>query len=97
MPLELQNSKTFFASSAKVGGLQIVDVAAYIVRRYLDTGAVPGSHEERLFRSIFPKFDRDGIGKLHGLRHYVVAGPCNFLICTKRGHSVAPSGKTPPD
>lgn len=77
----------FFASSEKVSGLQIVDVASYVIRRYLDTGAVPGSHEERLFQSIFPQFDRDNTGRLHGLRHYTSSGSCSCLICRERGHS----------
>ncbi|MBM3954482.1 MAG: DUF3800 domain-containing protein [Planctomycetes bacterium] len=43
----------FFGSSDKVGGLQLADVAAYVVRRYLDKGAAAGSHEERQFMQIF--------------------------------------------
>jgi hypothetical protein len=77
----------FFASSGKVGGLQLVDVCSYVVRRYLDTGARPGSHEERQFQKLFPRFDRDTSGKLHGLRHYVRAGDCRCLICQERGHA----------
>ena len=80
----------FFASSEKVGGLQVVDVCAYVVRRYLDTGAKPGSHEERKFLKLFQRFDRDSFGRLHGLRHYVPQGSCNCLICQQKGHS-APS------
>ncbi len=77
----------FFGSSAKVGGLQLADVAAYVVRRYLDKGAVAGGHEERHFMQIFRRFDRDNYGKLHGLRHYVPANSCHCLICRERGHS----------
>jgi hypothetical protein len=77
----------FFGSSAKVGGLQLADVAAYVLRRYLDRGALAGSHEERHFMQIFQKFDRDKFGKLHGLRHYVPAASCHCLICRERGHS----------
>jgi len=76
----------FFASSAQLGGLQLVDVCAYAVRRYLDTNAVPKSFEERNFLRIFNRFDRDNTGKLHGLRHYVQAGTCNCHICDARGH-----------
>lgn len=77
----------FFASSERVCGLQLVDICAYAVRRYLDTKAVPGGHEERNFQRIYHKFDRDNVGKLHGLRHYVPADSCNCLICQERGHA----------
>ncbi len=85
----------FFASSAKVGGLQVVDVCAYVVRRYLDTGAKPGSHEERKFLKVFQRFDRDPYGRLHGLRHYVPPGTCNCLICQQKGHAAPPAGQPP--
>jgi hypothetical protein len=77
----------FFASSAKVGGLQVVDVAAYVVRRYFDKEVRRGSHEERQFQRIFPKFDRDTYGRLHGLRHYVPMHTCDCLVCQERGHA----------
>ncbi|WP_255487475.1 DUF3800 domain-containing protein [Paludisphaera rhizosphaerae] len=77
----------FFASSAKVGGLQIVDVAAYVVRRYFDKAVREGTHEERQFQKIFQRFDRDTYGRLHGLRHYVPMRTCNCLVCQERGHS----------
>lgn len=80
----------FFGSSAKVGGLQLADVAAYVVRRYLDKGAPASGHEERHFMQLFQRFDRDNYGKLHGLRHYVPANSCQCTICRERGHS-APS------
>ncbi len=76
----------FFADSKKVSGLQLADVAAYVVRRYLDTGARPGSHEERQFKTISRLFDRDPRGRLHGLRHYIPAGVCPCLICQERDH-----------
>jgi hypothetical protein len=84
----------FFGSSVKVGGLQLADVAAYVVRRYLDKGSVAGSHEERHFMQLFQRFDRDNYGKLHGLRHYVPANSCHCSICRERGHSAA--APTPP-
>jgi len=77
----------FFASSERVCGLQLADICAYAVRRYLDRNAVQGSHEERNFQRIFHRFDRDNLGKLHGLRHYVPAGSCNCLVCQERGHA----------
>lgn len=86
----------FFGSSTKVGGLQLADVAAYVVRRYLDKGATLESHEERHFRQLFPLFDRDSFGKLHGIRHYVVANLCECLVCRERGHSATQSNSTPP-
>lgn len=97
----------FFGSSAKVGGLQLADVAAYVVCRYLDTDSRAGSHEERHFQQLFQRFDRDGFGKLHGLRHYVPVNTCPCLICRERGHattapwppaaaeSSAPAGSSP--
>jgi len=85
----------FFADSKKVGGLQLADVAAYVVRRYLDAGARPGSHEERHFKTIFRLFDRDPRGRLHGLRHYVPAGVCPCLICQERDHGPRSEAPTP--
>lgn len=85
----------FFGSSAKVGGLQLADVAAYVVRRYLDRAAPVGSHEERHFMQLFQRFDRDRHGKLHGLRHYVPANACHCMICHERGHAASP-GDNPP-
>jgi hypothetical protein len=81
----------FFAASDRVCGLQLVDICAYAVRRYLDKKAVVGSHEEKNFQRIFHRFDRDNLGKLHGLRHYVPAAACTCLICKERGHAPAPA------
>jgi hypothetical protein len=86
----------FFGSSAKVGGLQLADVAAYVVRRYLDKGAASGSHEERHFQKLFQRFDRDTFGNLHGLRHYVRANSCACMICRERGHAAPPPPPTQP-
>lgn len=83
----------FFASSEKVSGLQFADVCAYVIRRYLDKGAVAGSHEEGQFRRLLPKFDRDSYGRLHGVRHYVPAGTCRCLICCERGHGGESGGR----
>lgn len=80
----------FFASSERVCGLQLVDICAYAVRRYLDKNAIVGSHEERNFERIFHRFDRDNGGRLHGLRHYVPSGTCTCLICRARGHAPDP-------
>jgi len=80
----------FFASSEQLCGLQLADIGAYGVRRYVDTNAVPGSHEERNFQRIFGRFDQDNRGRLHGIRHFVASGTCNCLICQRRGHSPGP-------
>lgn len=80
----------FFAPSDRVGGLQLADVGAYVVRRYLDTGAKAGSHEERQFLKLFQRFDRDSYGRLHGLRHYTPSGGCACRICSDRGHAPRP-------
>lgn len=86
----------FFASSEKVSGLQLADVCAYVVKRYLSTGAKPGSHEKRQFQRLFPRFDRDIYGKLHGVRHYVTRGACSCLICRDRGHDGGASAAAAP-
>jgi soluble cytochrome b562 len=76
----------FFVSSNKFPGIQIGDVCAYALRRYLDQGHVAGSHEEKQFLRISHLFDRHQ-GKLHGLRHYTQGGTCQCMICKERGHS----------
>jgi hypothetical protein len=76
----------FFVDSMKFPGIQLGDVGAYAVRRYLDKGAVVGSHEEKQFSRIFQRFDRSD-GKLHGIRHYTQGGKCQCMICKERGHS----------
>ena len=81
----------FFAASEQLAGLQLADVCAYALRRYLDQGALPGSHEERNFQRIFHRFDQDSQGRLHGLRHFVQVGTCACLICQRRGHAPPPA------
>ncbi len=83
--LEYVIDAPFFVDSTKFPGIQIGDVCAYAVRRYLDKGATAGSHEEKQFLRIFQRFDRAD-GKLHGLRHYTPGGTCKCLICNERGH-----------
>lgn len=80
----------FFVSSNRLPGIQIVDVCAYALRRYLDKDAVPNSHEEMQFKRIFNLFDRSA-GQLHGLRHYTPSGTCHCLICLERGHGMEPN------
>jgi hypothetical protein len=85
-PLQHVMDVPFFASSERVSGLQLVDVCAFAVRRYLDKRIVAGSHEEVNFQRVFQRFDRDARGRLHGLRHYVPANTCTCMICQVRGH-----------
>lgn len=82
----------FFASSEDLPGLQLADICSYAVRRYLDRDAVVDSHEERNFQRIFHRFDQDGRGRLHGLRHFIQAGSCSCLICQQRGHAASAGG-----
>ncbi|QVL32371.1 DUF3800 domain-containing protein [Telmatocola sphagniphila] len=76
----------FFAESHQVSALQLADVVAAVVRRYLDKGGLSGSREEARFLKLFKFFDRDPSGKLHGIRHYIPAKSCDCLICHERGH-----------
>lgn len=68
----------FFFESESSAGVQVTDLCAYALRRYLENG------EEERFRIVFNKFDRTGTG-LHGLRHYTRPG-CPCIICRERGH-----------
>jgi hypothetical protein len=85
--LEFVMDAPFFVASSKFPGIQIGDVCAYALRRYLDKGGAAGSHEEKQFVRIYDLFDRSA-GKLHGLRHYTQGGKCKCLICSERGHAV---------
>lgn len=76
----------FFVDSRRANAVQLVDLCAYAVRRYVERGAVEGSFEEQNFLRIFHKFDRSG-PRLHGLRHYCPRGSCGCLICRDRGHA----------
>ena len=68
----------FFFDSETSSGVQVTDLCAYALRRYLE------NDEEVRFRSIFSKFDRTGSG-LHGIRHYTKPG-CPCMICRERKH-----------
>ncbi len=76
----------FFVDSKMVSGIQLADVCAYALRRYVAKDGRAGSHEEKQFLRIFHKFDRAG-PKLHGLRHYCSARTCDCLVCQERGHA----------
>lgn len=68
----------FFFESETSSGVQVTDLCAYALRRYLENS------EEKWFSIIFNKFDRTTTG-LHGIRHYTRAG-CPCMICRERGH-----------
>jgi hypothetical protein len=75
----------FFVDSKIVSGIQLADICAYAVRRYIEKPDRAGSHEEKQFLRIFHKFDRAG-ERLHGIRHYCPAGECTCMICAERRH-----------
>lgn len=77
----------FFVDSKKAISVQVIDLVAYALRRYVRKSAKAGSHEERNFMRIYHKFDRAG-ARLHGLRHYCARNLCNCRICLDRGHGV---------
>ena len=68
----------FFLDSSANAAVQVADLCAYAVRRYLE------NEEEDRFQLIFKKFDRTPAA-LHGIRHYTRRG-CTCLICRERGH-----------
>lgn len=76
----------FFVDSKIVSGIQLADVCAYALRRYIAKPSRSGTHEEKQFLRIFHKFDRAGL-KLHGLRHYCPPRSCDCLVCQERGHA----------
>jgi hypothetical protein len=65
----------FFLDSRSNSGVQVADLCAFALRRYLENG------ETQRFTTIFPKFDR-AQGRLRGLRHFTSPG-CSCLICTE--------------
>ena len=76
----------FFVDSRAVSGIQLADICAYALRRYVGKLDRVGSHEEKQFLRIFDKFDRAG-SRLHGLRHYCPARSCDCMVCQTRGHA----------
>jgi hypothetical protein len=63
-----------FVSSELTSMVQIADLCAYILRRYLE------NQEEELFRLIFPRADRFG-GLTVGVRHFTAPG-CTCDMCS---------------
>jgi Protein of unknown function (DUF3800) len=64
----------FFLDSRANAGVQVADLCAYAVRRYLENG------EREQFEIIFPRFFRKD-SALCGLRHFTTK-ECKCLICT---------------
>lgn len=63
----------FFLDSRSNSGVQVADLCAFALRRYLE------NQEEERFAKILPKFHRDR-GELLGLRHLTSPG-CACTIC----------------
>jgi hypothetical protein len=78
----------FFVDSSLSAAVQVADICAYAIRRYVEHGPSKGTAEEANFKRIFGRFDRGA--KLHGIRHYCAKGTCECLVCNERGHSGAP-------
>jgi len=62
-----------FVSSELTSMVQVADLCAYVLRRYLE------NHEEELFRLIFSRADRHGVLTV-GVRHFTASG-CTCEIC----------------
>jgi hypothetical protein len=65
----------FFLESKANAGVQVADLCAYALRRYLE------NEERERFETIFPKFHR-ARGGLSGLGHFTAKG-CSCLICSE--------------
>lgn len=63
-----------FVNSELTGMIQIADLCAYVLRRYLE------NQEDELFRLIFQRADRSGSLTV-GVRHFTAAG-CSCGICS---------------
>lgn len=74
-----------FVSSELTSMVQIADLCAYVLRRYLE------NQEEELFRLIFSRADRSGRLTV-GVRHFTAQG-CTCDICSS--HSYAPFTLSP--
>lgn len=64
----------FFLDSRSNSGVQVADLCAFAVRRYLE------NQEEERFAAIFPRFHRAPGGGLCGLKHLTTPG-CTCKIC----------------
>ena len=84
----------FFLDSSSNSGVQVADLCAFALRRYLENG------EEERFAPIFPKFHRAEGGGLCGLQHLTAPG-CACKICAEPAATIVPrrrrrGGKRPP-
>lgn len=68
----------FFLDSHLNSAVQLADVCAFALRRYLE------NKEKGRFMPILPKFYQTSKG-LHGLRHFIPVGECSCEICKLRG------------
>lgn len=75
----------FFVDSSLASAIQLADLCAYALRRYVEKPSRAGSFEEKNFLRIAERFERSD-GKLHGLRHYTRRGSCSCRICQERDH-----------
>lgn len=75
----------FFLDSRANSGVQVADLCAYALRRYLE------NDEDEYFSIIFPKFHR-ARGGLSGLRHFTASG-CSCLICAEPQPTESPGFK----
>ncbi|HSS77587.1 MAG TPA: DUF3800 domain-containing protein [Thermoanaerobaculia bacterium] len=66
----------FFLDSRSNSGVQVADLCAFALRRYLE------NQEEQRLAAIFPRFHRLPGGGLCGLRHLTSAG-CTCKICSE--------------
>lgn len=65
-----------FVNSSLTSMIQIADLCAYALRRYVENG------EEELFLSVFKRADRKD-GMVVGVRHFT-NNSCNCIICVSR-------------
>jgi hypothetical protein len=72
-----------FVNSELTGMIQIADVCAYALRRYLENG------EERLFDQVFKRADRKGNTAV-GVRHFTHS-TCTCKICATHRPLTAPT------
>lgn len=75
-----------FVNSELTSMVQIADLCAYALRRYLENG------EEELFNLVFKRGDRDSHGRCVGIRHYTDKDYCNCQICSN--HSLPKKSTT---
>lgn len=72
----------FFLDSRSNSGVQVADLCAFALRRYLE------NREEERFAKIFPRFHRASEGGLCGLRHLTSVG-CACKICSEPAGNVS--------